>query len=482
MQITSRPHAGDTREPVPRRPILSQPKLEAEGSPAEVQVVLGWTIDTRRMLVSLPDDKFLAWSRELAELRTRTSCPRAELETLVGRLNHTAMVMPDSRHFMSRIRGAMGPEGKRRHTTHISAEVNKDLKLWEEFLNVAHRGIPINLLVTRQPDHICWSDACPFGIGGYSITGRAWRIRVPKDSIIYGNKRVNNLLEFLGMVINIWLACLEPGSSQACILAIGDNTSAIGWLHSTARLDPTWGAHSAHLMVARTMASLLMKHQCCLASQHLKGEANLVADWLSFVGSERGGKRHPLAFDDPPDDLLTRRFHLLIPSQIPENFAILPLPNEILCWVTQVLQTAELCLTHDKKVATKAPTEHGADGPGSATSWVTGVTPSSLGYPASSKSSWPEHLSVSAGLPAGIPKVDLPETVRSQWSRALCAKPQATWLRRSGVVSGRAPCTSRAPPTCGQQSGPSSEPSTTSIPLQADKRQSLPSSCEQCSC
>ena len=130
-------------------------------------MVLGWTIDTRRMLVSLPDDKFLAWSRELAELRTRTSCPRTELETLVGRLNHTAMViMPDSRHFLSRIRGAMGPEGKRRHTAHISAEVNKDLKLWEEFLNVAHRGIPINLLVTRQPDHICWSDACPFGIGG----------------------------------------------------------------------------------------------------------------------------------------------------------------------------------------------------------------------------------------------------------------------------------------------------------------------------
>ena len=148
-------------------------------------MILGWTINTRRMLVSLPDDKFLAWSRELAELRTRTSCPRTELETLVGRLNHTAMViMPDSRHFLSRIRGAMGPEGKWRHTAHISAEVNKDLKLWEEFLNVAHRGIPINLLVTRQLDHICWSDACPFGIGGYSITGRAWRIRVPKDSII----------------------------------------------------------------------------------------------------------------------------------------------------------------------------------------------------------------------------------------------------------------------------------------------------------
>ena len=75
-------------------------------------MVLGWTIDTRRLLVSLPDDKFVAWSRELAELLHRSSCPRAEMETLMGRLNHAAMVIPDARHFLSRTRGSMGPEGK----------------------------------------------------------------------------------------------------------------------------------------------------------------------------------------------------------------------------------------------------------------------------------------------------------------------------------------------------------------------------------
>ena len=57
MHVTSRPHAGDDDEPLPRRPILSAPKLIAEGSPAEVQVVLGWRIDTRRLEVSLPEDK-----------------------------------------------------------------------------------------------------------------------------------------------------------------------------------------------------------------------------------------------------------------------------------------------------------------------------------------------------------------------------------------------------------------------------------------
>ena len=53
MELTSRPHAGDDREPILRRPIVSQSKLQAEGSPAEGQIVLGWEIDKRRMAVGV---------------------------------------------------------------------------------------------------------------------------------------------------------------------------------------------------------------------------------------------------------------------------------------------------------------------------------------------------------------------------------------------------------------------------------------------
>jgi hypothetical protein len=66
-------------------------------------------------------------------------------------------------------------------------------------------GISMNLITIRSPSRVCWSDACPFGLGGYSATGRAWRIRIPASSPIFGNPTVNNLLKFLGMAINIWL-------------------------------------------------------------------------------------------------------------------------------------------------------------------------------------------------------------------------------------------------------------------------------------
>jgi hypothetical protein len=60
MHVTSRPHAG-AREPILRRVMLSLVKLLAEGAPAEQQIVLGWLSETRRLLMSLPDDKHAAW-------------------------------------------------------------------------------------------------------------------------------------------------------------------------------------------------------------------------------------------------------------------------------------------------------------------------------------------------------------------------------------------------------------------------------------
>jgi hypothetical protein len=58
IHATSRPHAGDDVEPIPHRPLLSDEKLIA-------QVVLGWSLDCRRLLAALPRDKFDAWTADI---------------------------------------------------------------------------------------------------------------------------------------------------------------------------------------------------------------------------------------------------------------------------------------------------------------------------------------------------------------------------------------------------------------------------------
>ena len=444
MHITSRPQAGDDLEPLPRRPLLSTPKLISEGSPAEIQSVLGWQLDTRRLLLSLPNDKHSAWDKEIQTMVDNGSCIYAELDRMVGRLNHSAYVLPIARHFLGRLRARLTPRPRNPNSRRLiltEMEVD-DLSLWKSILLRANLGVSLNLLVTRQPDRICWSDACPYGIGGYSLSGMAWRIRIPHGSLVRGHPGVNNLLEFIGMTINIWLECLQPDSEHSCILAIGDNTSAIGWLHNTSRLDPTWKVHDVTLMVARHIATLLMKHQCCLATQHIKGEVNMVADFLSFVGSERG-KGHPLAYDDPPNDILTDRFRSHLRSQVPESFNIVQLPNEILSWVSHTLRITELSLTVAKKEGTRAPTGSGVDGRDSVDNLDLTAIRTSLCFPSSNANFSSRDSCSSTEQFSGIRTGMLQESVSSRWEAALFAKPQATWVRRFGNISVTAPCTSR---------------------------------------
>jgi hypothetical protein len=59
------------------------------------------------------------------------------------------------------------------------------------------------------------------------------------------------------------------------------------------RLSAIEPCHEAHHMVAREIAHNTMSHNACLAGQHLKGTANVVADLLSYDGTH-DRKRHPL--------------------------------------------------------------------------------------------------------------------------------------------------------------------------------------------
>jgi hypothetical protein len=66
MFITNHPHAGEDNKSIPqRRNILSLPKLLVEGTPDEHHIILGWLLDTHRLLVLLPKDMFKSWLEDL---------------------------------------------------------------------------------------------------------------------------------------------------------------------------------------------------------------------------------------------------------------------------------------------------------------------------------------------------------------------------------------------------------------------------------
>ena len=135
---------------------------------------------------------------------------------------------------------------------------------------------------------------------GLQYFGPCLATKVTQGPPLRGHPGINNdLLEFIAMVVNVWLECLDaPANEQPCILAIGDSTSAIGCLFKTFKLGATpGGEHNAHLFVTRHVVTVLMDNSCCIASQNIKGDMNVVADLLSFSGTSERGKPHLLAYD-----------------------------------------------------------------------------------------------------------------------------------------------------------------------------------------
>ena len=159
-----------------RRDIVSNPKLVAEGGPAEDQIVLGWMLNTRTLLVILPSDKFEAWVSDLKVIIAERKSTFGQLETTVGRLNHAAYIIPLSRHFLNRIRLRLKVRKHKKQALSLTQNEIDDFDLWIFFLSQAKAGTSMNQMTTRRPTKICWSDSCPFEIGGLLLSGRAWRI------------------------------------------------------------------------------------------------------------------------------------------------------------------------------------------------------------------------------------------------------------------------------------------------------------------
>ena len=86
------------------------------------------------------------------------------------------------------------------------------------------------------------------------------------------------------VVISIWIDILEEKvSSEDCLLAMGDSTTAMGWLRRTKfrekeEDDNEWLVKQE---VGRTLATLVLSSNTTLYKQWFAGSSNIVADSLS---------------------------------------------------------------------------------------------------------------------------------------------------------------------------------------------------------
>ena len=116
------------------------------------------------------------------------------------------------------------------HPLRLSKEEIEDVMLWDTLLEQAHKGISMNGLVLRNPTRMGFSDSCPLGLEGFTHGGRGWRLKLNPALSAHRNDVMNNVLEFLGMAITLWLSlieCEEMGLVNELLLILENNTSAI---------------------------------------------------------------------------------------------------------------------------------------------------------------------------------------------------------------------------------------------------------------
>jgi hypothetical protein len=111
--------------------------LWLKGLPPWLQIVLGWEMNTRLLLVTLPFDKFVAWTSDISDTIQTQTITIGELHSLVGRLSHAAYVIPLSRHFLGRLRQRLHFVRNNRQQVTLNAQEIADLVLWTHFLSQA---------------------------------------------------------------------------------------------------------------------------------------------------------------------------------------------------------------------------------------------------------------------------------------------------------------------------------------------------------
>ena len=406
-------------EPIPRQDMASRTKLKAEARLSEIKNILGWTWNLRLLTISLPDNKYKAWSADLQiHIRTRRITTKT-LESTIGRLTHLSLVIPHVHHFLSCIR-ELHTHARRdnRRSLTITQPCIDDMILMQSFLDRAHRGIDMNLITYRKPTHVYRSDSCPAGIGGYSHQGFAWCYYLPNLLLFRAS---NNLLEHMAAVITPWIDILAGRLTKGdCALSMTDSTTSAGWMRKSnfrENDDPVQAA--ARIEVARSHARWYMNQEIRDYSQLFPGNDNEVADSLSR--------------DMHLSDLdLTAHILKHFPSQVPHSFNIVPLPNKIASWMTSLLLTLPIKPQFKEK---HTPTMLGLGNDGQTTAhplvWpTTSISPTSI-----------DNNRPKSSAPSDTPsaKVDIREALQAPWLLDQSKVPSIMWLRPSVVKVDQTP-------------------------------------------
>ncbi len=242
-----------------------------EISATHIALFLGYLINSRTLVVTWPLYKRAALYEDIQQaLAAPTKVPPKLAASIMGKVRAAGEIAPWGPYISFSLANAIKNASRRAfHPTRrwwtkgritFSHEVIQDLLFLCESLNLPEFSpvwcCYIVLLVARAATHCFLSDTSYEGLGGWSPNFKVqWRLtRADLLELGFNLKIVNaisgepksdevglhiNPLEFIAVIINLWLFLCSIKSSDHCptgyiLDLLSDNTSALSWMHLTA--------------------------------------------------------------------------------------------------------------------------------------------------------------------------------------------------------------------------------------------------------
>ena len=282
---------------------ISQKKLaEGEGVWETRKEILGWIFDGITRTIQLPPPKVAKIDATLNTILKTGRCPRQELHSLLGKLQHATLGIPAGRGLLAPLYKQVAVAKAANHWTVKIPKGSMEHTLLRDYRSliklIGTRPTHCAQLITGIPAYIGFCDACKHGAGGVWFAGSkhlepvVWRIPWPlaiASSLLTRDNPTGTLtindLEMAGLLLHYLVLEQLVDLKHQHAAAWVDNTSTVSWASKLSSTKSKVGQ--------RLVRALCLRHcineSSPLAPLSIAGVNNEMAD-LASRSFKKSGK------------------------------------------------------------------------------------------------------------------------------------------------------------------------------------------------
>ena len=263
----------------------------------------GIILDSVRMEARLPDDKLAKCRQLLTVFLARRSVCLTELQSLIGLLNFTCLVVVPGRAFLRRLIDITKGVRKPHHHIRLSKGVKLDIAIWLRFLTDFNGKSFFLDDAWETSDTLKLNTDSAGSIGFGAVFGNRWLHGLWPASWKTYNIAVLELFPIV-IAIHIWGSLMV----DKCVLFFSDNAAVVDIINKQTSKD------ASIMVLLRDLVLSCLTHNILFQARHIPGLINSRADYLSRFQVVKFKELSPEADDFPtpvPENLMPESWFLI---------------------------------------------------------------------------------------------------------------------------------------------------------------------------